>query len=377
MYIQIVDATKKNDRKHLVLQVAISTLLIIISLSVKKIAASHPDMVEKYFSTGVFPVTSGIQTGFANLFPFSLYELFIVGIILFLAYKLFRLIQSISSGRFGKGAIHFLVCIYTMAAIILFLFFFLWNLNNYRVPLKDHLGLTVEDTTVSQLADTYQALVTASNDIRFELSLSQDIFPNREKIKNVLDTAWQGYPPLSRSFPVFHSKRVRVKGLFFSRIQTISGYTGVYSFLTGEPNINIEAPYVTLPHTACHEIAHQMGINLEDEANYAGFLACKSHPDKLFCYSGYLSALTYAGNALYRQSPDLYTKISSLLRDEIKNDQKEIRHFWDVHQKETAAKIADKMNEVYLKNNNQPQGLKSYGKFVDLLIADYLADGEI
>ena len=66
-----------------------------------------------------------------------------------------------------------------------------------------------------------------------------------------------------------------------------------------------------------------------------------------------------------------------MLIDEIRADQQEIREFWDKHQKKAASEIADKVNESYLKSNNQPDGMHSYGKFVDLLIADFLQDGEI
>jgi hypothetical protein len=370
-----MDAKKELSRKSKLWTVFISLILLTSSQAAKRIAAANPAVVEKYFSRGIYPITSQIQNSIANLFPFSVYELVIIVLILFLGYRLFKLIRSIFRRNFKQESVRFGIQFLLLVSIGLFLFQFLWSLNNYRVPLKDQLGLNVRETSVSQLADTYKALVQKANKYRTQLS-SQQIM-DRTKVKYILDNAWEGYKPLAHKYSIFHSRRVRVKGLLFSRIQTISGYTGVYNFFTGEPNINTEPPVVTLPHTACHEIAHQMGITLEDEANYAGFLACKNHPDILFKYSGYLSALTYAGNALFSQSPDLYNKLSSLLDDEIKADQLMIREFWNKHQNKTATKIADTVNEAYLKSNNQPEGLKSYGKYVDLLIADYLSNQDI
>ncbi|NLM10082.1 MAG: DUF3810 domain-containing protein [Clostridiaceae bacterium] len=355
----------------------ISAVLILLSQAAKKIGSHYPDLIEKYFSRGIYPVSSKIQTSIANFFPFSLYELVIIALIVFGIYRFARLIRSVFKREFVKEMLNFVTLVILLLAIGLFLFQFLWNLNNYRLPPKDQLGLDVRETSVEDLAETYKALILKANDIRSVLSSVQDTSSDRTKVKNVLETAWEGYLPLTEKFDLFHTSRVRVKGLLFSRIQTISGYTGVYSFITGEPNINIEPPLVTLPHTACHEIAHQMGITFEDEANYVAFLACKSHPDILFKYSGYLSALTYTGNALYRQSPELYREISELLSEDIKKDQNEIRDFWNKHQKDTATKIADKMNEAYLKSNNQPEGMQSYGKFVDLLIAHYLENNSI
>ncbi len=378
MYIQLMTVRKKRTiRKHPVYLLLISFILLVITYTAKGIAASRPDLVENYFSRSLFPVTSGIQSAVSNLLPFSMYEIVIVVLILFILYRLILLIRAFSSKRAKDELVRFFTCIIFLVSAGLFLFHFLWSLNNYRIPMKEQLGLTVENTSVNQLADTYRALIERANALKADLPGKNSNISGKEAIRLVLNTAWEGYKPLAPEHSIFHSRRVRVKGLFFSRVQTVSGYAGVYSFLTGEPNINVEPPLVTLPHTACHEIAHQMGITFEDEANYAGFLACKNHPEILFQYSGYLSAVSYTGNALYGQSPELYNEISALISDDIRADRQEIRHFWDRYQKKTATEIADRVNEIYLLSNNQEEGLKSYGRFVDLLIADYLKDGEI
>lgn len=365
------------NKKRVILLLSISLLLTISAQIAKRVGLYYPNLVEKYFSRGIYPISSKIQTSIANLFPFSLYEFVIIGLVLYGIYRISRLIHSFFKKVFIEEITNFITLFILLFSMGIFLFQFLWSLNNYRLPLKDQLGLNVKETSIEELSQTYEALIEKANDVRSVLSSVQDTISSSLKVKNVLETAWEGYPPIADKYSLFHSHKVRVKGLLFSRIQTISGYTGAYSFITGEPNINTEPPLVTLPHTACHEIAHQMGITLEGEANYAGFLACKSHPDILFQYSGYLSALTYTGNALYVQSPELYKKLSSFLSEDIKNDQNEIRDFWSKYQNDTATKIADKVNETYLKSNNQPDGMQSYGKFVDLLIADYLADNSI
>lgn len=376
-YLQERPVRRRTVNKKRTLWIAlISLLLLISSQAAKRAALSYPDIVEKYFSRGIYPVTSRIQSAIANLVPFSLYEIVIVCLVIFVLYRLFRLVRSVFRRSFGDEIIRFSTQVFLIVSIGVFLFQFGWSLNNYRIPIKDQLGLDVRQTSVAELAETYKAIVAGANDARSRLDALQASDP--QKVRNILNSAWEGYPPLARQYSLFHDNRVRVKGLYlFSWAQTISGYSGVYNFFTGEPNINVQPPLVSLPHTACHEIAHQMGITLEDEANYAGFLACMNHPDDLFRYSGYLSALTYVGNALYDQSPETHTELSAMLSDEIRADQQEIREFWDRHQKKAASEIADKMNETYLKSNNQPEGMQSYGRFVDLLIADFLQDGEV
>ncbi len=378
MNIRIESSRLNKSKKISTLQLfVISSAFLLLSQLAKKVASLRPDLVENYFSRGLYPITSRIQTGISNFFPFSLYEVLIILLIIYAIYRIVRLIRSVSQQKWKAEAVRLLLHFYMFFSVGLFLFQFLWSLNNYRIPLKDQLRLNVQEASVTQLTDTYKALVLSANDARAKLSETQDTVSHPDKTRVVLNTAWEGYQQLSMEYPIFHSNRVRVKGLMFSRIQTISGYAGVYNFFTGEPNINTEPPIISLPHVACHEISHQMGITLEDEANYAGFLACKNHSNVLFQYSGYLSALTYVGNSLYQQSPELHAEVSQLLSDEIKSDQQEIRLFWDKYQNKTASDIADKVNEVYLMNNNQIDGMKSYGRFVDLIIADYLKNGSI
>ncbi|NLK67634.1 MAG: DUF3810 domain-containing protein [Clostridiaceae bacterium] len=365
------------NRKKIAVSIIVSIALISLIQLVKGIGLRNPGFIEKYFSNGTYPITSTIQTSIANIFPFSLYEIVIVALIGFFIYRLVRLIRSFIKKDYVKELVNFVTLVILLVSIGLFLFQFLWSLNNYRYPLSVQVGLDVKETSVNELAQTYKALVLRANDARSALSSAQYTSSRKLKTHEILNTAWEGYPPLADKYPIFHSRRVRVKGLTFSRIQTISGYSGVYSFITGEPNINIEAPLTSMPHTACHEIAHQMGISFEDDANYAGFLACINHHDPLFVYSGYLSAITYTGNTLYRQSPELYNQISSLLSENIIKDQQENNAFWNQYKNDTVTKIADKINDNYLKSNNQPDGVQSYGKFVDLLIADYFEDNSI
>ena len=112
-----------------------------------------------------------------------------------------------------------------------------------------------------------------------------------------------------------------------------------------------------------------MGISFEDDANFACYLACINNPDNFYKYSGYYFAMRYVGNALYSDDKDLYASSSKLISDAVLADMNEVYDFWTKYENKSAAKIVDNLNEAYLKSNNQPDGVKSYGKVVDLIIA--------
>lgn len=202
MYIQIESSRSyKRKKSNTLMLFIISTVLLILSRLAKKLAFSRPDLVEKYFSGGLYPVTSRIQTGISNLFPFSLYEMLIVLLVIYAIYRIIRLIRSISRKTFSSEGIRLLKHIYLFLAVALFLFQFLWSLNNYRIPLKEQLGLNVQETSVTQLADTYSALVNRANEIRAELSQNSGYrvppFQNKSCIEHRLGRVSAACPGVS------------------------------------------------------------------------------------------------------------------------------------------------------------------------------------
>lgn len=149
------------------------------------------------------------------------------------------------------------------------------------------------------------------------------------------------------------------------------GITGIYSPFTGEANLNTAPPPVFLPFTMCHEMAHQRGYAREDEANFIAYLVCKNHEDAEFRYSGYLMAFQYAMNKLYTYSPEKFQTLRSQISEGIKRDLVANRNFWHQYQDTVAEKVSTKINDTFLKANRQSDGVHSYGRMVDLLIAEY------
>ena len=129
--------------------------------------------------------------------------------------------------------------------------------------------------------------------------------------------------------------------------------------------------------TACHELSHLSGFIREDEANFIAFMACRESESAYFRYSGYLSALTYCLNALYRTvSREEYSRVCSRLSSVILDEYIYKNEYWAAYQKKVTYKVSSAVNDTYLKANNQSDGTKSYGRVVDLLLAEYLGESE-
>ena len=175
-----------------------------------------------------------------------------------------------------------------------------------------------------------------------------------------MQAAAEEYPVLGGFYP-------RPKEVAVSWILSVQQLCGIYSPFTVEANFNGDMPDYNIPHTICHELSHLKGFMREDEANFIGYLACIRSENKAFRYSGYLTGWVYAGNALAKVDIDAYIELHNRLCAQALEDLAENNAFWDRYEGKVA-EVSNQMNDVYLKVNKQEDGVKSYGRMVDLML---------
>jgi hypothetical protein len=151
--------------------------------------------------------------------------------------------------------------------------------------------------------------------------------------------------------------------------------TGVYTFFTGESNLNVNFPDYTLPYTAAHELAHQRGFAREDEANLIAFLACDASSDPYIRYSGYVGMYQYVMSALYRASKDLYREVYLMGEESLRREQTAYAEFFKKYEKSKVGEVSGAINNSYLQSQGTV-GTKSYGMVVDLVVAYFRKQGE-
>ena len=148
-----------------------------------------------------------------------------------------------------------------------------------------------------------------------------------------------------------------------------TGYTGITVCLTGESCVSPTTFPVSQPFTMCHEMGHRMALAREDEANFAGFLACDASPDVDFRYSGYYNAFKYCYNSLYEVNADAASQVWAGVCPELAADNGAAVKHYEALEDETAVKVADTVYDGYLKTFSVESGVQSYGEVTDLLIA--------
>lgn len=353
-------------------------LLIPFTEILKYIASKNTILVENIYSKGIFQIISKSLSNITGLFPFSVMEILIIVIVIYFIYRVVSVVKAKRGRQRKEEKIKLFKSAVVFISLAYFLFFALWSLNNYRLDVKDVFKLDNQNNvSIDNIVELYEEVIIKTNNLRDNIDEDKNGVATAKSISYIINNVQKSYKDLSNVFPMFKGKYGRVKPLTFSFFQTLAGYTGIYSPFTAEPNINKQVPIYTIPHTACHEVAHQRGFAQEDAANYVGFLACKYSKDEFFQYSGYLFILNYLRNTIYSYSDELGREYDKKLNEGVKRDLNYKRSFWSKKVNYFFSDFSDLINNLYLKSNNQEEGMFNYDKVVELIIADYNKHGTI
>jgi len=238
-------------------------------------------------------------------------------------------------------------------------------------PLSEQLGLTVEQYTPGQLAEVTGILLAEVNRLAPQLPRDEAGELKNADFETQAREVLSAYGALSERLPFFSRtvqapKHTRILG----KVMSYFGIAGVYVPFTAEAVVSSDSVASHIPFHAAHEAAHAFGVALEDEANFAAALCCFSSKDNLTCYSGYLNAYIYCSNALCSADLEAAQKLGGQLCPEAVADIRALNAHLAKY--ETPVKrVGDAVNDAYIKATGVPDGVQSYGRMVDLLIAWY------
>lgn len=327
-----------------------------------RLIASHPLLVEKYYSNGIYPVISPIMRFSLGFIPFSLGDFLYAAFVIFIIRWIVKLIRT--KLRNPKKWIPEALA---TLSIVYFCFHLFWGFNYYRLPLHQSLKIENEYTT-EQLVRLTDSLVAKSNRIHTDLMHNDSLkvpydFTKKELFKMTID----GYDHLQKEFPHLAYHGHALKRSLYSIPLTYMGFNGYLNPLTNEAQVNtIILPY-KIPTTASHEVGHQLGYAKENEANFIACLATMNHPNIYFRYSGYTFALSYCLSELYRRDPEKVKEMTEKLHPGIIKNYREVDEFWLKHRNPLEPLFQATYNR-YLIVNNQAGGMKSYSYVVALLV---------
>lgn len=248
-------------------------------------------------------------------------------------------------------------------------FCLLWGVNYHTDTFQDRSGIAARQGTAAELRDLTERFAA-------DLTLAADGVPRDENgvfsadRRAILAAAPAVMADAFDTFPCLRMDDVTPKAFVCSRAMTAMDFTGFYFPFTGEANLNMDSPAAFLPSAAIHEMAHQRQFALEQECNFVAVAVCCGSDDPIFRYSGLLMGYSHLASALNKADPAAYREIASALPEGVRADLRANYDYWESHHTgftDTSQKVYDS----FIKSNGDPNGVRSYGMVVDLLLAYY------
>lgn len=355
-----------------------NVLLLLIPLGIfcTELAKQNRETAEWIFARGIYPVYSHFVARLTGWIPFSLAELTVAaGIPMLLLLLVCRVVRAVKQ----KGQRFFILMtglqnLLCLTAVLFFVYVIGCGVNYYRYPVSEYLNLEIRDSSVEELQGLVTELAIEAAELREQLQTVDErgvyVLPMTKR--ELGKEAQKAYAKLAEEYPIFSGSYPAPKPVFFSRLMSYTEITGVFTCWTMEANVNIDISPYSIGMTMCHELAHLQGFMREDEANYIAILACRKSDSPDLRYSGTVMALLYAGNALYGKNAELYFELRQNYYGEgILLDFRANSEYWAQFEDTKTAEVANKVNDTYLKANEQEDGVQSYGRVVDLLLAEY------
>jgi hypothetical protein len=244
------------------------------------------------------------------------------------------------------------------------------GINYSRAPLAQSLGLKPRPSSVQELRMLFTLLCAEASEAAEGILTDTDGYAAPTDSPRAQGQA--AMRKLGSTYALFNTYYPKPKPVFFSIGMSRLHIAGIYSPFTIEANYNRNMPPSEIPFSICHELAHLGGFAREDEANFISYLACRESGISDFHYSGLLNALSYVLNALHGEmNLEEYRELLQELPIQVRRDLQRNAAYWQSFAG-PAVEISRTVNDAYLKVNNQSDGVKSYGRMVDLLLAYYI-----
>jgi len=334
-------------------------LFIIIFIQIIK---QDSILIENYYSTLFYKFSSQISLFIFGKLTFSLGDVLYLTLPLILWY----ILKKKNTRRQNlKNIFQFIATLYI-------LFHFQWGLNYHRIPLQEKL-LIKKKYELSSLVKVTELFIENTNSVHRKISkndtlpvvlnhkINEELF--LESIESVKRLRKEN---ITNDYPF----KISIKKSLFSTPLSYMGFNGYINPLTLEAQINTNTPKLYLPTTICHEIAHQIGYSAEDEANFIGIMAAIKSKNIFISYSGNVQALKYFLNEIYKidkiKFDSLIIKVNRGIIKNIRQADKQLNEYNNPF--ETYFKG---FYGMFLKANDQKEGIKSYNMVVSLLVNYY------
>ena len=312
-----------------------------------------------------------------GIFPFSLAE---ISVIILIPLAIFGMVISFKLANLEdpKPSRYYLSTLLGIFITMYILFVFTLGTSYFTTTIDKELTLEKNKISKEELFETADEVRKQAEKLLDEIEFSENgssVMPyDLDTLNKKLNKT---YEIVSERYDFIAALSSNIKPIFMSKALTYTHMSGLYTYMTGEANLNTNFPDSTLPFTMAHEMAHQRGIAREDEANFVAFLVTMESDDPYIQYSGYYEILKYFINALYAADQELFKEIYAHMDKKLVNEILAFNEFFKPYQNSAAATVTETINDAYQQIQGVEEGIQSYGLVVDLTVAYHQKKGSL
>jgi hypothetical protein len=338
----------------------VAALGLLLAACIAAVAPIPPSLVERFYSTGAYPVFQRVLTPISNRAPFALIDLLIAaGVFWFvlLAAAVRRFFRHGEKRRVQRV----IVCAILPPAALYLAFLALWGLNYRRLPLEDKLAFDVEAVTPEAARSLAAEAVSRANALHDDAHAAgwddeghglASAFAAAERDAGASGKTVPGRP-----------RRTLLDWYF--RSAAVAGMTDPFFLetLVASDLLPFERPFVI-----AHEWSHLAGFADEGEANFIGWLTCVRGPVPAQ-YSGWLSLYAEVTGSLSRHDRQ---EVAARLAAGPREDLRALADRLTRNVNPAVSSAGWRVYDQYLKANRVEDGAASYARVVRLALGTEL-----
>lgn len=352
---------KKNIPPVLFIAIVLFVCSLVL-LFISKTSAEYADFINENISYYV----RRAMALFGDLFPFSFFELIIILLPIILTVFIIHAVRRFRSGR-GIGC--FVMRLSSLVLFISTLYILTLSVGYNTTSLDKRLGLSSVAVNADTLASTMTLLRDEVNSLVPMISYGSDgASVSDEDFNEISGEICKAFDSVNEEYSFPKSFESRAKSIYFGNVMSYFRLTGIYTFYTGEANVNSAYPYYDRCFTAAHELSHQRGILRENEANFMAYLVNSHSENPYLRYSAALSMYEYVASALYRTDKERYYEIVAELSEKAQGDIRASSAVTRKYGDTFLADVSNFFNDLFLKTNGTA-GVVTYGMVVTLAVA--------
>src|SRR5262245_52692672 len=226
-------------------------------------------VVERDYSTTLFPLLQRATTALSNVIPIALRDVLLVLGASWIAFETVRMMFLGRRQGFGRAGLAWLRRVSVFAAVVYLAFLVMWGLNYRRVPLTDRVSF---DPAAASAEAVFTLANTTADEVNrlYGAGLSHDtpVHPIDGSLAHGFAAAQQAVGVATPARPA--QPKWSILDVYF-KAAGVEGMTDPFfleTLIAGDL-LPFERPFVI-----AHEWSHLAGFADEGEANFLGWLAC-------------------------------------------------------------------------------------------------------